>query len=273
MRITALSFVILVAGLAAVPARTQDSADFTSRSANPAITSIAVAEGVDGVEVEVEFNQLVQPEVRRLEHPDRLVFDFPGCELAGPGHRFEVKSGLVVAVSSLSVGGVSPGARVVIDLGSGHGRERTSGGNKLVVNLSSVGNKLIIGLGTNGGDRHSSPANGGNEPATSSPAAVAAERADNGASKPVPPMPSVPAVGLGTERRLPKTAEVVEPMPSVPAVGLGTERRLPKTAEVVEPMPSVPAVGLGTERRLPKTAEVVEPMPSVPAVGLGTERR
>jgi len=68
-----------------------------SRGSHSEITSVSVLEHADSVDVEVAFSELVQPEVSRLEHPDRLVFDFPGCDLSSPGQRFVVSSGGVVA--------------------------------------------------------------------------------------------------------------------------------------------------------------------------------
>ena len=101
MRIAlAISLIFLLVGLAAPPAIAQDTAGPGSRNSRSVISAISVAERADSVDVEVTFNELVQPEVSRLEHPDRLVFDFPGCELAGPGQRFVVNRGPVLAVSS-----------------------------------------------------------------------------------------------------------------------------------------------------------------------------
>jgi hypothetical protein len=141
---SAASIMFLVAGWAAPPAIAQDTAGPGSRNSPSIINAISVAEHGDSVDVEVTFNALVQPEVSRLEHPDRLVFDFPGCELAGPGQRFVVNRGPVVAVSSAALGVASPIARVVVELRTAQSRERASAGNKLVVNLSSSGNNLTI---------------------------------------------------------------------------------------------------------------------------------
>ena len=78
MRIdSAVSLMFLLVGLAAAPAISQDIADPGSRNSHSVISAISVAERADSVDVEVTFNELVQPEVRRLEHPDRLVLIFP----------------------------------------------------------------------------------------------------------------------------------------------------------------------------------------------------
>ena len=169
MRIdSAVSIMFLVVGLAAGPAISQDTAGAGSGNSHSVISAISVAEHADSVDVEVTFSELVQPEVSRLEHPDRLVFDFPGCELAGPGQRFVVNRGPVLAVSSAALGVASPIARVVVELRTAQSRERASAGNKLVVNLSSSGNNLTIELGANGGSRRSALASGANKPAANS---------------------------------------------------------------------------------------------------------
>jgi hypothetical protein len=174
MRIdSAVTFILVLAGLAARPAISQDAAGLGSLNSRPAITSVSVAEGSDRVNVEVVFTELVQPEVSRLEHPDRLVFDFPGCDLAGPGERFVVNSGSVVAVSTSAVRVAPLLARVVIELRSAQSRERAIAGNKLVVGLSSAGNNLSIELSEGGRARSPAqttpaPISGGNKPAPKS---------------------------------------------------------------------------------------------------------
>lgn len=82
---------MFLASLAARPAVSQDSA---SSGSHPAIISVSLAEHADSIEVEVTLSKPVQADVSTLEHPDRLVFDFPGFELTHPGER------LVVAASA-----------------------------------------------------------------------------------------------------------------------------------------------------------------------------
>jgi len=251
MRIdSAVSIMFLVVGLAAGPAISQDTGGVGSRNSHSVISAISVAEHADSVDVEVTFSELVQPEVSRLEHPDRLVFDFPGCELAGPSQRFVVNRGPVLAVSTAALSVASPIARVVVELRSAQNRERAIAGNRLVVNLNSIGNNLTIELGANGGSQRSALASGGNKPAAKSQPLVPKS------AEVVKPMPSAPPVVLGPERVAPKSAEVVAPMPSVPPVVLRSDRAALKSAEVVPPMPSVPAVVRGTDRAAPKFAEV-----------------
>ena len=238
----------LLAGLAAPPAIAQDAAASGSRNSTCIISAISVAEHADSVDVEVAFNELVQPEVSRLEHPDRLVFDFPGCELAGPGQRFVVNRGPVLAVSSAALEVASPIARVVVELRSAQSRERAIAGHKLVVSLSSSGNNLVIELDANGGSRRPALAGGGNEPAANSlplPPKSAAV---------VEPVPSAAPVVPGDDRAAPRTAEAVAPTPNLPP--LGADRTAPRSGEVVPTMSSAPAVVPGTARAAPKFAEV-----------------
>jgi hypothetical protein len=99
MRIdSAATLILLLAGLGATPAVVQDDAGLTSRNSRPSVTTIFVAEPAGSVDVEIMFTKLVRAEVNTLEHPDRLVFDFPGCELAHPGQRLVVNRGSVIAV-------------------------------------------------------------------------------------------------------------------------------------------------------------------------------
>ena len=144
MRIDSIvSLLFLLAGLAATPAISRETAAPGSHNSLPVITSISVAERADGVAVEVTFSQLVQAEVSTLEHPARLVFDFAGCELAHPGQRLAVNRGSVVAVRAAEFSVAPPIARVVIDLKSAQDHEETYIGSKLVIrlkpNLNSTG--------------------------------------------------------------------------------------------------------------------------------------
>jgi len=144
----------LLVGLAAFPAISQEAASPRSRNSHSVITAISVAERADSIDVEVTFSKLVQPKVSRLEHPDRLVFDFPGCELAHPSQRLVVNRGSVLAVRASEFSAAPPIARVVIDLRSAqdHGE-------------AYVGNKLVIKLHLTGGARRLAPASGGITPA------------------------------------------------------------------------------------------------------------
>ena len=152
MRIdSAACLLFLLAGLTATPAISQEAADPGSRNSHAVITAISVAERGDHVEVEVTFSKLVRAEVSTLEHPDRLVFDFPGCELAHPGQRLMVNRGSIVAVRAAAFSVAPPIARLVIDLKSAQDHEEAYVGNKLVIKLklSGSGQHLVAASGAN----------------------------------------------------------------------------------------------------------------------------
>jgi len=229
--------IFLLAGLVLTPAISQDTADRRLQNPHPVITSISVAESGDSVDVELAFSELVQPEVSRLEHPDRLVFDFPGCELANLGQRFVVHRGTILAVSTAAV--ASTGARVVVELRSevksAQNGEGATAGNKLVVNLSSTGNNLTIKLGANGAQR-SVLASDGNKPAANSQP-LAPKSADE-----VPPMPDTPGRIVGNDPRF------IENLPTGTSGVNGTDRAAPKSADAVPPMPTAPPLVLKSDR-------------------------
>src|SRR5208283_1944040 len=185
MRIdSTLSLLFLSVVLAATPVISQVNPDSGVRDSHPTIRSIEVAESTDSVEVEVEFSKLVQPDVHRLEQPDRLVFDFPGCELGHPGQHLVVNRGSVLGVRASEFSVVPPIARVVIDLKSPQDHEE-----------AYVGNKLVIKLHLTGGDKRLAPASGGITPAADI-------------------QPLVPQSEGGSERAAPKPSDDALPRPS-----------------------------------------------------------
>lgn len=137
MRIdSAATFIFLLAGLASISSVSQDGARPASR--NPVITNVSSSEGADSVDVEITFTQLVRAEVIVLEHPDRLVFDFPGCLLAHPGQRLVVDRRSVTTVRAGAFSVTPPIARVVVDLRSAQDHEEVYAGNKLVIKIRSA---------------------------------------------------------------------------------------------------------------------------------------
>lgn len=151
MRIdSAISLLSLLVILAAIPAISQEATASGSRIPHPVITNISVTEGADSIDVEVTFSQLVQAEVNTLEHPDRLVFDFPGCELSHPGQRLAVNRGPVLSVRAAAFSTAPPIARVVIDLRSALEHVETYAGNKLIIKLRTKGNVQPLVSGSRG---------------------------------------------------------------------------------------------------------------------------
>ena len=156
MRIdSAATLILLLASLAPTSAFPQDAAGPAPR--NSVITNISFAERADSVDVEITFTQPVRAEVNTLEHPDRLVFDFPGCVLAHPGQRLVVNRGSVTTVRAAAFSATPPIARVVVDLRSSQDHEELYFGNKLVIKLRSTV-----------GARPHSAASGGSNPAKNS---------------------------------------------------------------------------------------------------------
>ena len=184
MRIdSALSLMFLLVGMAAPLGISQDTAGPGSRNSHSVITAISVAEHTDSVDVEVTFTTPVQAKVRAFEHPDRLVFDFPGCELAR-AERLVVNRGSVLAVRASGFSLAPPIARVVIDLRSPQDHEETYVGNKLVIKLDSTGGARRLGQ---------------------------VSRAINPAAN---IQPLAPESNRGSDRAAPKSSDDAPPMPS-----------------------------------------------------------
>ncbi len=248
----AVSLIFLVAVLAAPLAVSQDTAA-PPRNSRSSITSVSVAETANGVDVKVAFSELVQPEVSRLEHPDRLIFDFPGCGLAGPGQRFVVNRGPVMAVRTETTGAAS-NARVVVELRpeprSAQNRERAIAGDKLVVNLGSAGNNLLIELSANDGANRPAPASADKPAANSQP--LAPKSADD-----APPMFDTPEFIVTGDPRL------IENLPTVSPGLRGTDQSAPKSADVVPPIPTAPPLVLKADRLVLEAASAAPPKANV----------
>lgn len=127
-----ICLVCFLANLALSPAVSQDAANPIS---HPTIISVSLAQHADSTDVEITLSKVVQPEVSRLEHSDRLVFDFPGCELTPAGQRLAVNRGDVIAVRTALFSSSPPIARVVIDLKSPVDHTEAYVGNKLIIKL------------------------------------------------------------------------------------------------------------------------------------------
>jgi TPR repeat protein len=120
-----------VAGFAG--ARGQEAAPPSAPSGKPTISKILVASDSEGLSIEISTNSPVIPDTQRLEHPDRLVFDFRGFSLQGPAQHIAVNKGAVLAVRASLFQANPPLSRIVIDL-----KEPTN------VHLQAVGNKILI---------------------------------------------------------------------------------------------------------------------------------
>jgi uncharacterized protein len=87
-----------------------------SRASKPTISKISVAADSQGLNIDILTNSPVVPDSDRLEHPHRLVFDFPGFSLLGPAQRIAVNRGPVSAVRTSLFQANPPLSRIVIDL-------------------------------------------------------------------------------------------------------------------------------------------------------------
>lgn len=132
-----LQLLLLQISLAVSPALSEDAAQPLPRNSNAVITAVSVLEQTDNVAIEITFSQLVHADILRLDHPDRLVFNFPGCGLANPGQRLSLNRGSVIAVGSAAFSHAPPVARVVIDLKSALTHEKTDTGNKLIITIKA----------------------------------------------------------------------------------------------------------------------------------------
>jgi uncharacterized protein len=166
-----------IASGARTPRELTQSANSGPPSAEPAekrvISKIQVASDGEGLSIEITTTSPVMPATQRLEHPDRLVLDFPGFSLRSGAEHIAVDKGAVAAVRASLFQANPPLSRIVIDL-----KEPAN------VQLQPLGTKILIkvGFGT------AEPANPEREPAKS---ALPSRSAPAG-PKTVSPSPSNP---------------------------------------------------------------------------------
>ncbi len=85
-------------GLASVAGQDSKPQPTDTASSRGIIRDILLSSDNEGLTIEVTTDSPDIPETARLEHPDRLVFDFPGVVLAGANRRIPVNNGPIVAV-------------------------------------------------------------------------------------------------------------------------------------------------------------------------------
>ncbi|MFZ0418517.1 MAG: AMIN domain-containing protein [Candidatus Sulfotelmatobacter sp.] len=136
------AFLLLLLSLVATRAPAQDAATPTEPNSPSLISSITADERATAVAIEVTFSHLVRPQVSTLEHPDRLLFEFPGCHLAGPPQRLAVNRGSLLTVRSAQFSVTPPVVRIVIDLKSPQDHEEEYVGNKLIIKFNIPGPEL-----------------------------------------------------------------------------------------------------------------------------------
>jgi TPR repeat protein len=85
-------------------------------NSKPTISRIRIANDGQALTIEVSTSSPAVPDTQRLEHPDRLVFDFPGFVLQGPAQRLSVNKGPVTTVRASLFQANPPLSRIVLDL-------------------------------------------------------------------------------------------------------------------------------------------------------------
>lgn len=127
----------------------------SSTDANSALKAVIKNVGVslepDGLAVEIEMSSAVVPASNRTTDPDRLVFDFAGCELEGGGRRIPVNREPVEAlrISQYSVN--PPVTRVVVDSRQALEFQVKWAGNRIVIKIP------LPALPVSAGARHNAP--------------------------------------------------------------------------------------------------------------------
>jgi hypothetical protein len=110
----------------------------TLPQSNTVISSIAIRSTPDAVTVEITTSKPVTPETQTLSNPDRLVFDFPGCQLLHPSEHLPVNRGPVIRVRASAFSLNPPVARVVVDLKEPRNYEAQYSGSTLRLKISAA---------------------------------------------------------------------------------------------------------------------------------------
>lgn len=99
-------------------AQTQTPRPAAVISASPVanIRKVDVSPQADGLAITILLSAPVVPTTDRVENPDRLVFDFPGCELKGINPHLPVNQGPVKGLRMSQFSLKPPVARIVVDL-------------------------------------------------------------------------------------------------------------------------------------------------------------
>ncbi len=106
-------------------------------STPPAILGkIDLSPTLNGLHIEVETSVPIVPTSERLTNPDRLVFDFPGCQLQGANRHVPVNSGPVRELRLSQFSLHPPVTRVVVDSRAPLDFEVKPSGNKVVIDIS-----------------------------------------------------------------------------------------------------------------------------------------
>lgn len=142
-----------VSAEAASAVRPSPSMEPVSRSATPAasapvhvpaqtshISSISIARGKDGLDVEVHGTGPMAARTMKLNGPDRIVLDIPNSVLEGRTREIPVNSNDIKGVRAAHYQSNPPATRIVVDMAAMHDFEVVPGANKLVLRLKNSAN-------------------------------------------------------------------------------------------------------------------------------------
>ncbi|MGA9527640.1 MAG: AMIN domain-containing protein [Terriglobales bacterium] len=114
--------------IGSAPASAQTSAQASAKTPAPqpaalvsappvaSLRKVDVSRQPDGLAITIALSAAVVPTADRLENPDRLVFDFPGCELKGANPHLHINQGPVKGLRMSQFSLNPPVARIVVDL-------------------------------------------------------------------------------------------------------------------------------------------------------------
>ncbi len=135
-RPTAISLVLAGMILTLIHVVGQESPGSAPASnSSAAVQDITLTGDNQGVRIDVITDRPVVPEKKLLDHPDRVVFDFPGYGLQCCTHSIQVNRGPVIAVRASLFKDDPPTARVVIDLKQPLEPEVRSEGNHVRIRI------------------------------------------------------------------------------------------------------------------------------------------
>ncbi len=122
-------------------ARVQNPANSASSPAISRIEKIAVTPQANGLSIRI--GTPVAPVTDRVENPDRLVFDFPGCELGGGNRHIPVDRGAIKGVRLSQFSVQPPVTRLVVDMKEALGFKVEQSGGEVVIEIpfSKIGNE------------------------------------------------------------------------------------------------------------------------------------
>jgi TPR repeat protein len=114
--------------------RAQNKAVTTASSPVSRIEKVGVTPQADGVTIRVGTS--VTPVTDRVASPDRLVFDFAGCELGGGNRRIQVERGSIKAVRLSQFSVQPPVTRLVVDMKEALDFKVEQSGGEIVIGIS-----------------------------------------------------------------------------------------------------------------------------------------